>query len=441
MSPEHPAEGDLRAYLDRGLPGDRQAAVGAHVARCAECVTRLEGLAALAARAGARLSVLDLDPEEVPTAPDQAWARFQAMREAGASTSYRHEVDGKEGFPMLKWLTSPRSRRLAIGTVVVALVVAAFSSQQVRALASQFLSLFRVQKVVVLPVDPGQFEALDNDKALGQTVGRLFSDSVNVIQEPGEPRDVADAAEAGRLAGFPVRLPAEVPSGGRLSVQGGAAFEFTVDRDRAQAVLDSLAASGFGGPAGGAMDGVDGGDGAGSDATALTLPPSIDGARVSVTIPAGVAAHYGPCGDVADHGSVGEEPTEGEVEVMGRRSEACVTLVQVPSPTVVAPPEFDVAALAETGLRVMGFSALEAKAFSRTVDWTSTLVVPIPRGSVTSSEVPVDGVTGSLLREIGAGDQRHRKNYTVLWVKDGIVYVLAGRGDPEGGLAIANSLK
>jgi hypothetical protein len=288
---------------------------------------------------------------------------------------------------------------------------------------------------------------------------------------------VADAAEASRLAGFEVRLPQGAATTPRLSVQDGTAFEFTVDRARAQTILDAV------GESAAASDGSSDG----FEPSAILLPEAIDGAKVGVAIPAGVSAEYGDCasmeagppsrhpvdsvdgvdsedGDVRDGGSrdsegltvfgqkvgdqdSGSQDSGGQAGDLGNRAEGssgsrsgCLMLAQIPSPEVTAPPEIDVASLAETGLRVMGFSPMEARTFSHTVDWTSTLVLPIPRGSAKSTALTVDGVDGVLVQRMG-GDDRPRKGYTILWVKDGRVYVVAGSDrDTDRGLALANSL-
>ena len=83
--------------------------------------------------------------------------------------------------------------------------------------------------------------------------------------------------------------------------------------------------------------------------------------------------------------------------------------------------------------------AEEAEKFSETVDWTTTLILPIPRYNVQYQYVDVDGVTGTLIQERLS---RPDPKYMLIWVKDNIVYVLTGRGDGEvRGIPIADSLK
>jgi hypothetical protein len=117
----------------------------------------------------------------------------------------------------------------------------------------------------------------------------------------------------------------------------------------------------------------------------------------------------------------------------------CVLLAQMPSPTVDAPPDLDVAQVAEVGLQLTGMTADEARAYSQTVDWTTTLVIPIPRSGHEYRPVTVDGVTGYLIYRMS--DDGAPARYSVVWARDGMVYGLSGFGPAETGLALANSLK
>jgi|GEM_PF-598443 len=116
-------------------------------------------------------------------------------------------------------------------------------------------------------------EELGRNSTLSEQIGKLFSDSFTVIQEPGDPVVAANAEDASALAGFTVRLPANRADAPTLTVQGSAAFEFTVDRDRAQAILND---AGLG---------------------ETQLPASLDGAPIAVSVPASVSAAYGGCPD------------------------------------------------------------------------------------------------------------------------------------------------
>jgi hypothetical protein len=114
--------------------------------------------------------------------------------------------------------------------------------------------------------------------------------------------------------------------------------------------------------------------------------------------------------------------------------------LQNPSPTVNAPSSIDPAQLAAIGLQALGMSADQAKSFSQKVDWSTTLVIPIPTGEVTYQDVQVDGASGYVLAP-ASGSSSANARYSVVWVKGGVIYSVAGTGDPAQGLAVANDLQ
>ena len=302
-----------------------------------------------------------------------------------------------------KWFAFPVVR-FATAVVLILALVLAFPGT--RALAGELLNLFRVQQVAVVSVDFTGLEQLTGDGALGNQFTDLISNSMNITDEPGDPVEAADAAEASQLAGFNVRLPQSVtPS--QLYVMDSAAFSMSVDRAKAQALLNEAGRSD------------------------LVLPESVDGADISVSIPASVSAAYGTCPK--------PEADTSESEDEGRFYPDCVILAQIPSPSVSAPADLDVNRLAQIGLEFTGMSAEEAAAFTSTVDWTSTLVVPIPSNSASYEQVTVDGVTGTLIQR--PSREGEPTTFALLWVKDGIIYAISGRGSNSGqALEMATSM-
>jgi ABC-type multidrug transport system fused ATPase/permease subunit len=165
-----------------------------------------------------------------------------------------------------------------------------------------------------------------------------------------------------------VRIPAGMtPS--QINVTSGAAFSMTLDRTKAQALLDEAGRSD------------------------LVLPASVDGAEISVDIPASVSVAFGTCPRPGSGVSGNTEQSTTE-----RRYPDCVILAQIPSPSVNAPANLDIEALARIGLEFTGMSPEEAAELTSTVNWTSTLLVPIPRNAAIHEQVSVDGVTGTLIQ-------------------------------------------
>jgi hypothetical protein len=109
----------------------------------------------------------------------------------------------------------------------------------------------------------------------------------------------------------------------------------------------------------------------------------------------------------------------------------------MPSPTVDSPPNVDLAQLAQIGLQFTGMTAEEAKTYSQSVDWTTTLVVPIPKNAATYKQVPVDGVTGTLIQR----PPDDAPQFALIWVKDGVVYAIGGLGsDSSRAIQLADSI-
>ena len=79
----------------------------------------------------------------------------------------------------------------------------------------------------------------------------------------------------------------------------------------------------------------------------------------------------------------------------------------------------------------------DAAHFSQNIDWTTTLVLPIPSYGTSYQDYTVDGVTGTLILQTGNGQS---SQYMLMWVKDGIVYALTGPGGVSRVDPIARSI-
>jgi hypothetical protein len=390
---KHLTDGQIRAVVDGEVRPDE----ALHLKKCAECRQRLEQIQAHTQEIQHALSFLV--PQKTTAGPTPRAALNQL----------RNRLEERKEPNMIQKLFA--SRILRFGLVGILLVGLLLSFPPSRAWAGQFLGLFRVQQVSVVSIDMTGFEQLNGNSALGKQISQLMSKSMNVTQQPGKPQPAASAAEASQFTGFTVRLPEKAPSAPKITVQGAAAMEFVVDRARAQALLDEA----------GRKD--------------LVLPESIDGANISMTIPASARAAYGTCPDPAE---VDQNDLKTQPGSMGRRYPDCLLMAEIPSPTVNTPPNIDVQQLAEIGLEFTGMSPEQAQAFTKTVDWTSSLVIPIPKNAATYKEVNVDGVTGTLI-ERPADDA---PQFALIWVKDGIIYTIGGLGSKADlALEMANSLK
>jgi hypothetical protein len=386
----HLTDGELRASLDGELDGNGLQ----HLAACPGCQVRQSQIKEQSLGTAHRLAFLTPADEPVPSA-GKAWSRFS-----------QKQFNQKENSMFKKWFAFPVVR---VGTVVLVTLALVLAFPGTRAMADEILNLFRVQQVTVLPVDFTGLEQLTGDGVLGNQFTEIISSSMEITKEPTDPVEALDAEEASELAGFTVRLPADM-SPTRIVVTGGAAFTLTVDREQAQALLDEAGRSD------------------------LVLPDAIDGEEISVDVPSAVSVGFGTCPTPSVDGS---GDGESDVDIRGRLYPDCVMLVEMPSPTVNAPASIDVDQLAQIGLEFTGMTREEAAHFVGTVDWTSTLVVPIPKNAAINEQVEVDGVTGALIQR-PADDY---PEFVLIWVKDGIIHAISALGtNSQQAIDMANSL-
>ncbi|MDZ4718784.1 MAG: zf-HC2 domain-containing protein, partial [Roseiflexaceae bacterium] len=189
--------GTLRAYLDNELPNIERLAVATHLQQCPECRADLDDICIQAEQVALLLS-----PPNLPNA-DVALARIYATARPDAG---RVPATQSRRTPMT---SSQRIRRWAAPLVALVFAVALLAFPPVRAAADQLLQVLRVQTVVFVPITQERMEQLKNLNFDDKT---LFLAEPKVINQPGEPQEVATADAASALVGFPVEQPANLPS-------------------------------------------------------------------------------------------------------------------------------------------------------------------------------------------------------------------------------------
>jgi hypothetical protein len=170
----------------------------------------------------------------------------------------------------------------------------------------------------------------------------------------------------------------------------------------------------------------------------IQIPAGLDGREVKVEMQAGVVTAFGECQEALrqmPHDPDGPAIDEMQARMYGRD---CNVLSQMPSPVVSGPEGLDLTELGRAYLQLLGYSDEDAAQVAATIDWTSTLVVPLPASEATYDQVAVDGVTGTMIRPVS--DYAH-DTYLLLWVKDGLIYTLTGAGTDADALKLANSLQ
>jgi hypothetical protein len=298
------------------------------------------------------LSVLSPTAAEAPRPAPQALARL------------RTEIETVPYSSIFERLTEMFRRKYALATMVVLVLFSlAFAFPSVRAAASDFLGLFRVQKFAAISISPEQLAMLEEIADSG-----LFPGEIEMIQEPGQPTRVDSLAEAEAFAGSSVRTLAELGEPDQVYTMAGGSGRLIINVEDSRAIMETV--------------GVD----------PNLIPDSLDGAPVNVTIYSAVSQQW-------------ED----------------IVLLQSPSPLVEYPEDVDTVALGEALLRILGMDTRQARRLARSIDWTNTVLLPVPENVASFSEVEVDGVSGIALTSVNGRDT------AIMWQKDGVVFVLSGR--------------
>jgi hypothetical protein len=276
---------------------------------------------------------------------------------------------------------NPMSNRriFAAGLVMLLAVALLMAFPSVRAAANDFLGLFRVQKFAPISVSPQQVALLNQLEEQGLTPGEIVP-----VTEPGDPVAVDSLEAAAAQAGYMPRRLHEADGPTEVYVTGDAAAYMIVDLAGARAIVEA----------------------AGADPT--LLPDSLDGQRVDVHV----------------------YPVVQQLNADG------LLLVQTPSPDVTYPSDVDPTVLGEALLRVLGTDPDAARRLAQSIDWTSTMLLPIPQTMGAYREVSVDGVTGVALEPFDSDS-----DHAVIWQKGGMVYVLSGPAFIEDLIKQANRLQ
>jgi hypothetical protein len=284
-------------------------------------------------------------------------------------------------------------------TAAVTLVGLAFALPPVRAAARDFLDLFRVKKFAAIQVDPERLSRLQNGDL---DLKSLVSQQVEVLEAARKPETVDGPATAGLDAGLTVRQPSVLPRGASLAevaVAHPGSFRVTLDVSKVETLAHAM--------------GVD-------DAA---LPAEWDGATLQVDAPPVVVLRY-------------------------RRGQDDFALLQSRNPEIHLPEGVDLTRLGTLGLRMAGMSPEEAGLFARTIDWRSTVLVPIPVDGGTFREVEVGGRKGLLVTSRhppkssvdGAARSGSRWYSVILWAEDSEVFALHGPGQGVEVLEMARSV-
>jgi hypothetical protein len=373
------SEGELRAFLDAELSPETMAAVQVHLETCPLCQAKAARLEADSAWVSKRLEVIR--PESTPSAT-------RAL--AGLNRQAKNRIEWKERIEAMFRSTNRHWRPVLVSLALVLVVVVAFSFEPVRVAAKDFLSIFRVKEFAVIPVDPEQQGQIAEVGALLEQ--NFFLSEPTVIEQP-EGWNVSTLDEASAAVGFTVRTPTYLPEElvpvTDIGVSSRGVGQFEVDLELARSLFELL------------------------ELDPTLLPDSLGEEPLELILPPMATQTW---------------------EYQGRIG---LTFIQVPSPSVDFPDDVDPTALGAAALQLLGMDEREATRMSENIDWTNTLVLPLPTDVTAFREVAIDGTRGLLITE--ARDE-HGAHSALMWQKDGIVYFLEGNLSMDLTMDVADSI-
>lgn len=354
----HPDTGTWRAWLDdEALIPD----ANRHLSGCDDCNRELSRLRGDATYAATTVALLDPPAESnAPTTSAGAPADLRTRRRSG------------------------RARQWATSAAAALVAVAVIATPSGRAVAGDFLGLFRSERVALISVDAPSL------RDTAQTLDQLGE--AGEVSEP-EPAEVADFEQATKLTGLAVTAPdpAALPEGLReqptISVTQEQQLRFTFREDATREYLSQF------------------------DDADRALPDGYDGSTLVVNIPAAVLQEY--------------RSSDGDSGVL---------VGQAGSVTAEVDGDIELETLRGFLLELPGLPESVTQQLATIDDWRTTLPIPVPIDRIGGEETTVDGAEAILVQQEGLGSG-------LLWQRDGMVNGVLGSVDETELRAVVDSLR
>lgn len=331
----------------------------------------------------ARFESISNDARSIATLLAVPDVRVDVARALGR---FRQAPDGRPslGFqlPILRPMTRPVRLAFAAALAAVALVVVAFAANGL---------FFKPTTVTPVPVTVADMQALSQLADYG---------TINWTKQP-QFQVATSASDASSVAGgLSVPTASNIPSTISKTVTYGAMSQavatFTFSATKAAAATAS------------------------QGKTLPPLPKGIDGATLTVTVGPAVGEVYG---------DMNQQPS-GTNEINLPQ----LVIAKSTAPTVTS-PQISAKEFEDYIVSLPGISPELKSAILAIKDPTTTLLIPVPVGYTTSTQVSINGANGVALGDnTGTGGG-------VVWIgKDGYVYVVAGSIKRDDAVNIAKTL-
>ncbi len=384
-------EGKLRAYLDQALLPHELDTIKKQLVDDPQAQTALAELHRERVQAADHLAIMS-PPQTAQSKAQQALSRLQRhiAQESTHSTDKRLIKVKERLNTMFSYSFIKRHQPAFIALTLVAVIAVLFSFAPVRAMAANFLTVFRVQQVKVVRVNVNRIDDYENDDELKGLLDQLDTEP-DKVSGGGDPQEVGSMEDAAGSVDFQVAnigaLPDDAGELRKILVHKAAVYQLNLDKDLLEAIFDAADIE-------------------------LELPDSLDEQPLVITKPAGISQEWG-----------------------SDENGKALSFAQFGSPQVDHPEDLDLKAFGIAVLQFLGKSKDEARELGQSIDWANTLLLPIPNDDdVKASEVSINGSNGVLFTKPNS------QKAGVMWQKSGMTYMLDGKYNAEQILEIARSV-
>ena len=380
----HLSEGVLRRMYDD--PDAMGVDERSHFATCPGCQDRFQRVSDDARQVRA---AFDVSP--APTDPHHALATVQARLD-GARPKRRAPRLRLTPTPTLGW------RKPVLASVLAAGLVAVLALTPLAANLRQLLQPNQVQPITLSQQDMDSLQPLNN------------YGTVTWQQKPAR-QQAASASAAAQASGLPTLQPSNLPK----SVSGLPATYYTMNQANGSFTFSEAKAR-------------EAAQRAGKPAPAF--PSGVDGSTLVVQSGPGEGVVY------ADQSKLqqAEKQRGGTPEQDLQQAGSVFVVGEMRAPTLSS-TGVTVAQLKQTLLAQPGLTPQAQRAIQALDSPSGTLPIPVPAEQAQASPVTVQGVQGQAFGDntgLGAG---------IVWIKNGVVYVVGGTVSQAEALAVAQNLR
>ena len=364
-------EGRIQAYIDGELQDREAKELQEHLKVCRECEAVYQRLMEIDLTVRTSMEGFIASDRERFNA-ELAWSRLKLKQ-----IEYEKKKKGK-------WYKNMKYKKLFTAAAAVA-VLAVIGFTPVSSMASNFLTIFRVEKIKAITISPDDLRQMEI--AMKEGAGGVDIQNFGKVEVMGTHETTPVTLEEARKAvDFELKLPDIEGYSSALKKTSVSSVSLTLDVNNVNATLQALGST-------------------------EKLPGELNGQEFTIDMPAGIHAEYtGPGG--------------------------AIMFAQSRGPSVRTAPGVDVMAIRQALLSIPILPDSLKRQLMAVDDWQHTVLVPVRAGHY--SEVRVNGSDGVFVNET-AGD---KKVGALIWHNDGIISVLAGDGLTEKrALAIAGSIK